>query len=235
MRLGHAAPIHPFWASSVRRTLACSLRLVLWNWSTRGPDRIKRLIDVTASSVAFLLAAPLFLAVAAMVKIEDGGPVLHWQKRVGRYGRVFAFPKFRSMYVDAERRLAEIAHQNQHGSGITFKMKNDPRVTRVGRVIRRFSVDEMPQLWCVLKGDMTLVGPRPALPVEVDRYTVEDRRRLEAIPGLTCTWQVGGRSDIPFPQQCRMDIDYIEGRSLLQDLRLILATVPAILTGRGAY
>jgi lipopolysaccharide/colanic/teichoic acid biosynthesis glycosyltransferase len=122
-----------------------------------------------------------------------------------------------------------------HGNGVTFKMKNDPRITHVGRFIRRTSVDELPQLWCVLVGDMSLVGPRPALANEVARYSLDDRRRLDAAPGLTCTWQVSGRSDIPFPEQLRLDVEYIERQSLREDIKLLLKTVPAVITGRGAY
>jgi lipopolysaccharide/colanic/teichoic acid biosynthesis glycosyltransferase len=121
------------------------------------------------------------------------------------------------------------------GSGVTFKMRHDPRVTWIGSFIRKFSIDELPQLWCVLKGDMSLVGPRPALVREVDRYSQDDRRRLDVIPGLTCTWQVSGRSDIPFPEQLRMDVDYIDRQSLGEDLKLLLKTIPAVISGRGAY
>jgi len=122
-----------------------------------------------------------------------------------------------------------------HGDGITFKLKRDPRITWIGSIIRKTSIDELPQLWCVLKGEMSLVGPRPALEREVARYSMDDRRRLDAIPGLTCTWQVSGRSDIPFPEQLRMDVDYIERQDLKEDIRLLLRTIPAVITGRGAY
>jgi len=155
---------------------------------------------------------------------------------VGRGGREFPFPKFRSMCVDAGRRRAEIEALNQHGQdGVTFKMRRDPRITPVGRILRRFSLDELPQLWCVLRGDMTLVGPRPALPAEVARYSVTDRHRLSVTPGLTCIWQVSGRADVPFAGQVQMDIAYIRERSLAADLRLLWRTVPAVLLGRGAY
>jgi len=178
---------------------------------------------------------PVFLVLAALIKLEDGGPVFYWQTRVGKHGKHFRFPKFRSMATDAEARLAQLQTRNQHGDGITFKMKDDPRITRIGKVLRRFSLDEAPQLWCVLTGEMTLVGPRPALPREVSRYTVAERRRLDVTPGLTCTWQVSGRSALPFPVQCRMDIDYIEARSLALDAKLLAATIPAVVTGKGAY
>lgn len=199
------------------------------------PDWVKRTVDIIAAGAAMLAASPLLGVIALLIKLEDGGPVLFWQWRVGQHGRLFRFPKFRSMVVRAEEKLAELRRLNQHGDGVTFKMKNDPRITRVGRVLRRFSLDEAPQLWCVLTGKMTLVGPRPALPKEVARYSLDDRRRLDAKPGLTCIWQVSGRANLPFPVQCQMDIDYIERRGLLLDARLLAATVPAVITGKGAY
>jgi lipopolysaccharide/colanic/teichoic acid biosynthesis glycosyltransferase len=161
---------------------------------------------------------------------------LYWQKRVGLRGREFAFPKFRSMCVDSDAVRANVAAMNQHGAdAVTFKIKRDPRITPTGRVIRRFSIDELPQLWCVLTGQMTLVGPRPPLPSEVGRYTLRDRERLSVVPGLTCFWQVNGRSEIPFEQQVEMDIDYIQQRSLWTDIKVLLKTIPAVVFGRGAY
>ena len=148
---------------------------------------------------------------------------------------MFDFPKFRSMIVGAERVVETLAEQNHHGDSITFKIKRDPRVTRVGRLIRRFSLDEFPQLWCVLTGEMSLVGPRPALPKEVDNYTQEHRRRLEVRPGLTCIWQVSGRADVPFERQVEMDVEYVERHNFWLDIRLVASTVPAVITGRGAY
>jgi lipopolysaccharide/colanic/teichoic acid biosynthesis glycosyltransferase len=195
----------------------------------------KRSLDIVVSALMLAGLLPLFLLLAAAIKVHDRGPVLFWQNRVGRWGRVFRFPKFRSMVVDAEKVRNELISQNQHGDGVTFKMKRDPRITPIGRLIRKFSLDELPQLWCVLKGEMTLVGPRPPLPKEVARYSLADRRRLEVTPGLTCFWQVQGRADIPFEQQVKLDVEYIEQRSLTLDFRLLFATVPAVLTGRGAY
>lgn len=209
-------------------------RLVRW-WNTQSVVAFKRAFDLLAVAPALLLLSPLFLLMALAIKLEDGGPVLYWQKRVGRNSRVFAFPKFRSMRTDSDAVRQQIEHQNQHGDSLTFKMKNDPRITRVGKLLRRTSMDELPQLLCVLKGDMTLVGPRPPMVSEVDRYTLSDRRRLSVTPGLTCIWQVSGRSDIPFPKQAAMDVDYIRERSIALDLRLLFATVPAVLFGRGAY
>lgn len=209
-------------------------RLARW-WNTRSVVAIKRTVDVVAVAPALLLISPFFLLVALAVKLEDGGPVLYWQKRVGINGRVFAFPKFRSMRTDSDAVRQQIEHLNQHGDSLTFKMKNDPRITRVGKLLRRTSMDELPQLLCVLNGDMTLVGPRPPMEAEVAHYTLADRRRLSVTPGLTCIWQVSGRSNIPFPKQAAMDVDYIRGRSISLDIRLLLATVPAVLFGRGAY
>ena len=174
--------------------------------------------------------------VALAIRCHDGGPVLFWQRRVGRHGVEFDFPKFRSMSVDAEARRDALAQRNQHGeAGTTFKLRHDPRITPVGRWIRRASIDELPQLWCVLRGEMTLVGPRPALPREVATYALEHRERLSVTPGLTCIWQVSGRSELPFPQQLAMDLDYIRHASVALDLRLLVLTVPAVVSGRGAY
>jgi lipopolysaccharide/colanic/teichoic acid biosynthesis glycosyltransferase len=155
--------------------------------------------------------------------------------RVGYRGRQFKLWKFRSMYVDAEARRAELETANEMKGGVLFKMKKDPRITRVGRFIRKASVDEMPQLWNVIKGDMSLVGPRPALESEVELYSIEERVRLMAKPGLTCFWQVSGRSDIPFPKQVLLDEDYLYRQSLFTDIKLLFQTIPAVLRGKGAY
>lgn len=220
------------------RLLSLRIRLIrarAW-WARRHYRLGKRALDVAVAALALLICLPLFLAVAAAIKLNDGGPVLFWQRRIGRHGRVFAFPKFRSMRVGADAQHAQLAHLNQHGrDGVTFKSRHDPRVTLIGRLIRRTSIDELPQLWSVLRGDMSLVGPRPALESEVARYSLQDRRRLEAEPGLTCIWQVSGRSEISFGQQVEMDVEYIASRSLARDLGLIVKTVPAVVTGRGAY
>ena len=195
----------------------------------------KRAMDITGSGLLLLILSPLMIFVAAAIMLTDGGPALFWQRRVGLRGRVFDFPKFRSMVVEAEKMTKDLIEQNHHGNSITFKMKDDPRITWIGKFIRRFSIDEVPQLWCVLMGDMSLVGPRPALPREVDHYSQPHRRRLEVQPGLTCIWQVSGRADVPFEQQVEMDIDYVEAHGFWLDLRLLLATVPTVLSGRGAY
>lgn len=205
----------------------------------------KRTFDIIGSGLLIAMLSPLLLTVAALIKLNDGGPVLFWQKRVGRRGRVFWFPKYRSMMTNADRLVRILGDRNQHAAkvphggvpkgDVTFKMKNDPRVTWIGRIIRKFSIDELPQLWCVFRGDMSLVGPRPAIPSEVARYSPADRRRLEVTPGLTCIWQVSGRGDIPFPQQVEMDVRYIDTQSFWLDLKLVALTIPAVLRGRGAY
>jgi lipopolysaccharide/colanic/teichoic acid biosynthesis glycosyltransferase len=139
------------------------------------------------------------------------------------------------MYIDAEQRKAALMAQNEMAGGVLFKMRHDPRITRVGRIIRRFSIDELPQLWNVLRGDMSLVGPRPALPQEVAQYRLSDRHRLLASPGITCIWQVSGRSDIPFDRQVELDVEYIHSARLSTDIQLLAKTIPAVISGRGAY
>jgi lipopolysaccharide/colanic/teichoic acid biosynthesis glycosyltransferase len=199
-------------------------------------DLYKRGIDVAVSAVALVLLAPLFLLVAVVIKLTDGGPVFFVQRRVGKDGVLFPFLKFRSMVVNADALKSRIKAENVHGhDGITFKMKCDPRMTRVGWLIRKTSIDELPQLWNVLRGDMSLVGPRPAVPGEVARYDDRERGRLAVLPGLTCLWQVSGRSDLPFHRQVDLDLEYINSRGVWMDLKLMARTVPAVLSGRGAY
>lgn len=197
--------------------------------------RLKRAVDMIVAGVMLVLLAPLLLATAFVIRLESPGPVLFDQVRIGYRGRPFKFWKFRSMYRDAEQRRRQLEQANEMQGGVLFKMKKDPRVTVVGRFIRKFSIDELPQLWNVLVGDMSLVGPRPALPNEVARYSLQDRGRLDAVPGITCIWQVSGRSNIPFDQQVKLDLRYICFQSIRQDLKILLQTVPAVLTGRGAY
>jgi lipopolysaccharide/colanic/teichoic acid biosynthesis glycosyltransferase len=206
-----------------------------WIIVVGGAKVLKRLIDILVSSLLFLCLWPLFLGVALCIKLTDGGPVLFWQTRIGLWGKEFPFPKFRSMVMNAEALKDSILEQSDHEDSITFKMKKDPRVTWIGTIIRKLSIDELPQLWCVLKGDMSLVGPRPPVPREVAEYTLSDRRRLDAIPGLTCIWQVRGRGDIPFDEQVELDVQYIESQSIWVDIKLLLGTIPAVLLGKGAY
>jgi lipopolysaccharide/colanic/teichoic acid biosynthesis glycosyltransferase len=219
----------------VNRLRARRARLGWW-WHVQSPYLGKRALDLLVVVPALLLLAPLFALVALAIRAHDGGPVLFWQRRVGRDGVEFAFPKFRSMVMNAEAVRQALLDANQHGAeGVTFKMKRDPRITPIGRIIRRSSIDELPQLWCVLRGSMSLVGPRPPLVSEVARYSLEDRQRLAVTPGLTCIWQVNGRSEVPFPQQVQMDLDYIRQPSLRADIGLLLKTLPAVIRGRGAY
>lgn len=220
---------------SVLRTLRTCWKTWAWAAVVYGTKMVKRAIDLCVAGVLLVGLSPLFCLAALAIKLTDGGSILFWQTRVGRWGREFAFPKFRSMVVNAEHLQSELAVHNDHKQSVTFKMKHDPRVTRVGRLLRRLSIDELPQLWCVLKGDMSLVGPRPSLPYEVAQYTLADRRRLDITPGLTCIWQVSGRSTIAFPQQVRLDVEYIESRSIRADIKILLRTIPAILSGKGAY
>ncbi len=207
----------------------------LWKIIIGGSNSFKRLLDIMVSLVMMLLISPFLFLVALAIKLTDRGPVFFWQARVGQWGKEFPFPKFRSMVVNAEALRKKLMDSNDHKNGVTFKMKKDPRVTWIGRIIRKTSVDELPQLWCVLKGDMSLVGPRPPLPGEVLHYSLRDRRRLDVKPGLTCIWQVSGRGDIPFDRQVELDVRYIESQSLGLDLVLLLKTAPAILIGKGAY
>ncbi len=207
-----------------------------WRWSVNGPRWTKRALDIAASAAALLLLAPLFALIALSIKLEDRGPVFFGQTRVGRHGREFRIFKFRSMHRDAEQRLKDLLEKNQHGGeGVTFKIKNDPRITRVGRWLRKFSLDELPQFYNVLRGDMSLVGPRPPVPREVQLYSLSDRRRLRVDPGITCIWQISGRAEIDFPGQVQLDVRYIEDSSFSKDLNILVRTVPAVLFGPGAY
>lgn len=195
----------------------------------------KRALDVAASLLLLLALAPLLATIALLVYLEDRGPVLYAQVRIGEGGRPFRMFKFRSMVVDADARRADLETDDLATDGLRFKMRRDPRITRIGRWIRRASIDELPQLWNVLRGEMSLVGPRPAIPSEVEQYDARERRRLNAAPGITCTWQVAGRSELPFDRQVDLDLRYIAERSFWLDLGLLLRTVPAVLSGRGAY
>ena len=211
------------------------LKLIVWEAGLGGLFAVKRLMDILIASVALVVLLPLFVAVALAIAAEDGWPVCFVQKRVGLNGREFCFYKFRSMCRDADQRKAQLAARNESGDGVTFKMKHDPRVTRVGHFIRRFSLDELPQVLNVLLGDLAVVGPRPPVPLEVAQYTLAERRRLHVKPGLTCLWQIQGRSEIPFKQQVRLDLQYIQSQSIWKDIVIILKTVPAVLLGKGAY
>jgi exopolysaccharide biosynthesis polyprenyl glycosylphosphotransferase len=207
---------------------------LLWKAVVASSFFIKRLFDIVASVAFLIVISPLLAVIALLIKMEDGGPVIFSQRRVGKFGREFKMHKFRSMRVDAEERLKELLAQNGHSTGVTFKMKNDPRITCVGRILRKFSLDELPQFWNVLKGEMSMVGPRPPLPREVALYTLKDRQRLAVTPGLTCFWQIGGRANIDFPEQVQLDVHYIESQSFWLDVWICIKTIPAVLLGRGA-
>lgn len=219
----------------LRLRLRAWRKRTLWRGVVGFSRALKRAMDIGGGMTGLLLLAPLFLLIALCIMLEDGRPVLFRQVRVGRHGNLFRMCKFRSMFRDAEVRLKALQQANESRDGVTFKMRRDPRVTRVGRFIRKASIDELPQLWNVLRGEMSLVGPRPPIPGEVAQYTLADRRRLDVKPGITCLWQVSGRSSIPFKQQVQLDVQYIESQSLLLDIVLLLKTIPAVLTGRGAY
>jgi len=206
-----------------------------WRTVVGGTLLAKRGMDMLVAGVMLLLLSPLFGIVALLIYKESPGPVFFSQNRVGRWGKLFRMYKFRSMVVNAEKLLEKLKDQNESGAGVIFKMKNDPRITKIGAFIRKTSIDELPQLWNVLKGDMSLVGPRPAIPSEVAEYTLDDRRRLDAVPGITCIWQVSGRSNIDFKGQVRLDARYIESRSFWFDIVLLFKTIPAVLFGKGAY
>ena len=195
---------------------------------------IKRLIDVICSFIGVVVLSPLFIVIAIIIKATSKGPVFFSQKRVGKNGKEFDMYKFRSMVVNAEELKEKLASQNEM-SGPMFKMKDDPRVTKVGKFIRKTSIDELPQLWNVLKGDMSLVGPRPSLPKEVAQFEEWMHRRLEVKPGLTCYWQVSGRNNIDFEDWMKLDIKYVDERSTWIDIKLIFKTVGVLFGDKNAH
>jgi len=195
---------------------------------------LKRAIDVLLATVGLVATIPIWIAICAAIRLESPGSPIFVQERVGRRGRRFRFYKFRSMYVDAESRLHEVLVHNET-DGPVFKIRQDPRITGVGAFLRRTSLDELPQLLNVLKGDMSLVGPRPPLPREVDQYRPGDLVRLQVKPGLTCLWQVSGRSNVGFDQWMELDRQYVRQMSLWLDLSILARTVGAVLSMRGAY
>jgi exopolysaccharide biosynthesis polyprenyl glycosylphosphotransferase len=195
---------------------------------------IKRLFDIAMSLGALILAAPVMIAIAIAIRLEDGGPVFYISERVGKKGAIFHCFKFRSMVTNAEKIKAQLAAQNERGGGILFKMKNDPRVTKVGRFVRKYSLDELPQLFNVLLGDMSVVGPRPPIASEVAKYEIDHFRRLEVLPGLTGLWQVRARQDPSFERYIALDTAYVENWSFWLDLKIILMTAGAVLRGTGA-
>ena len=200
----------------------------------QGAKTAQRVLDVLLCSVLLLLLWPLFGVIALLIRLDSPGPVLFKQTRVGLNGDEFPFYKFRSMIADAEARRHLLEAQNER-SGPVFKMKNDPRITRVGRVLRKFSLDELPQLINVLKGEMSLVGPRPALPAETAKYTPRQRQRLLTLPGVTGLWQVSGRASLSFEHSIELDLLYVERQSVGLYFRILLLTIPAVLRAEGAY
>jgi lipopolysaccharide/colanic/teichoic acid biosynthesis glycosyltransferase len=231
--LGHFASFESR-TGLLRLNARFALRRVVGKVTLRSADVARRGMDILGSLAALLILSPLLVLIAGLVRL-DGGPVIFAQTRVRLHGREFKMFKFRSMRTDAEERLAELLAANKHGDCITFKIKDDPRITLVGRYLRRFSLDELPQFYNVLIGDMSLVGPRPPVPREVALYTLADRRRLSVKPGITCIWQISGRAEIDFPGQVRLDVTYIDSQSLRQDVKILVRTPRAVVFGSGAY
>jgi exopolysaccharide biosynthesis polyprenyl glycosylphosphotransferase len=196
---------------------------------------IKRILDILGAVFGLLLLSPLLLIVAIIIKIEDPkGNILFKQKRIGKNGEEFYMYKFRSMVTNAEELLDSLMHRNET-TGAMFKMKEDPRVTKIGKFIRKTSIDELPQLWNVLKGEMSLVGPRPPLPREVDEYSSYDHQRLLVTPGCTGLWQVSGRSNLGFEEMVELDLKYIQNRTIIYDIKLILKTIIVLFGTKDAY
>ncbi len=210
-------------------------KFLLWRLTVNSSYLLKRVFDFVPSLFLLILLLPIFVLTAFAILISSRGPIFFRQTRVGKNGRHFTLYKFRSMTVNADALKSGMIADNTFQDSVTFKMKNDPRVTRVGRFIRRFSIDELPQLFNVVKGEMSLVGPRPPVPEEVEKYTQDDRKRLLVKPGMTCLWQISGRSELPFKQQVELDKQYINSQSILLDIKILFKTIPAVLTGRGAY
>lgn len=194
---------------------------------------VKRAIDIAGALAGLAISGPAILAAAIAIRLSSPGPIFFWQTRCGVYGRSFKMPKLRTMYVDAEARKQELMHLNEM-DGPVFKMKDDPRITPVGRYLRKWSIDELPQFWSVLTGEMSLVGPRPPTPDEVGQYRGSNRRRLSMRPGITCLWQVSGRNEISFEEWMELDLEYIDSWSLGSDLRILARTIPQVLLAKGA-
>ncbi|MBI5534516.1 MAG: sugar transferase [Deltaproteobacteria bacterium] len=201
----------------------------------RAGPVIRRSFDAVVGCTGLLLATPVLGAAAVLVKLTSPGPVFFRQVRIGLLGQPIVVRKIRTMHTDAEKRLESLVSKNESEGGVTFKIRRDPRVTPVGRILRKLSIDELPQLWNLVEGSMTTFGPRPPIPREVALYGVHERRRLEVKPGLTCLWQVSGRSDLNFDKQVSLDIEYIDNATLADEARILLRTVPAVVSGKGAY
>ena len=210
------------------------LHKVLWSVRVQWLRYLKRGLDLLILALALPVVLPLGLLTALAIRLDSPGPVIFRQTRVGKWGKLFVCYKFRSMAIDAEERKQALLLANE-ADGPIFKIQNDPRMTRVGRLIRKASIDELPQLINILKGDMSFVGPRPPLPSEVSLYEYEQRRRLNAVPGLTGLQQVSGRSDLPFERWVELDLQYINEQSLGKDVVILLKTIPTVIFGKGAY
>ena len=195
---------------------------------------LKRFFDIVLSGAALICLSPVFLITAIAIKLEDGGPAFFTQPRAGKDMKPFKMYKFRSMYVNADEKLKELLKDNEQ-TGHAFKIKNDPRITKVGKFIRKTSIDELPQLINIIKGDMSIVGPRPILPFQMEECNDYERQRLIVQPGLTCYWQIGGRANIKWDEWVELDLNYIEDMSLWTDLKMIVKTVPAVFDSEGAY
>lgn len=213
------------------RTLGSARR----NLARVASPAVRRAFDVALGAGGLIAASPVLAAAAGAIKLTSPGPVFFRQVRVGEKGRPITIFKLRTMYVDAEARLASLQHMNESEGGVTFKIKKDPRITPVGRLLRKLSIDELPQLWNLVDGTMTTFGPRPPLPKEVAKYDARERRRLEVKPGLTCLWQVSGRSDLSFEQQVALDIQFIDTATVRDEIEIFAKTIPAVVTGKGAY
>ncbi len=238
---GHARPrngAHGAWAQPRLVATGASAAPVL-PFETPAPEGLyqrfgKRMLDVLGACFALVIFAPVMALLALLIRLESRGPVIYRSTRIGRGGRAFTFYKLRSMVKDADRRRHTIAHMNE-ADGPVFKIARDPRITRIGRFMRSTSLDELPQFYNVLIGDMSLVGPRPPIPEEVSQYEPWQLRRLDVRPGITCLWQISGRSRIGFQEWMRLDLEYIRHRSFKLDLKILLRTIPAVLSREGAY
>lgn len=195
---------------------------------------IKRCMDISLSGAALIVLSPVFFITAVAIKLEDNGPVFFTQPRAGKDMKPFKIYKFRSMRINADAELADMMAENEQ-TGHAFKIKNDPRITKVGKVIRRFSIDELPQLLNIIKGDMSIVGPRPILTFQMEECSQYEKQRLIVQPGLTCYWQIGGRANIKWDEWVELDLDYIEDMSLWTDIKMIIRTIPAVVDREGAY
>lgn len=222
------------WSTRLKR-ISIRSKSTAWILRCKMQSVLKRSIDCLGAGLGLLFLLPLLIPVAVGIKVTSPGPLFYSQVRVGHRGKLFRMWKFRSMYIDADARKAALMEQNESADGVIFKMKKDPRITPIGRIIRRLSIDELPQLYNVLTGEMSLVGPRPALESEVAQYPVLARARLEAMPGLTGLWQISGRSDLPFDKQVLLDTAYVNQQSAINDIKLIAKTIPAVVSGKGAY